>query len=146
MAIAFRILPDLGLIVVRYDGIARLHETMVVLAACASHPDFHPAYRHVVDLRAVTDFERDIMGFFKMQASAIETFADNTLGEHPFHMVMLAPHGVPWEMADLVRRTWEGLGLTIVRVLDAPEGVVDLLGLRAPDAERVFAVMDALAG
>ncbi|MFN4058845.1 MAG: hypothetical protein ACK4HW_11805 [Roseinatronobacter sp.] len=144
MGIAFRILPDLGLIAVRYEGVAQLQETMVVLSACAAHPDFHPAFRHVVDLRAVTDFERDMLGFFKMQAQAIEKFPQNILGEFPFHMVMLAPPGAPWEMADLVRRTWEGLGLTIVRVVDTPDAVVDLLGLRAKDAVRMFGAMEEL--
>jgi hypothetical protein len=138
MPLGFRILPELGVIAVRYVGLARLDETIVQLQACATHPDFHPAFRHVVDLRALTDFERDVLGFFKMQAAAIDTFPENTQGEHPFHMVMLAPSGPAWEMADQVRRTWEGLGLTIVRIVDTPEAVVDLLGLRTNESALLF--------
>ena len=144
MAVEFRILPDLALVAVRYSGIAQLAETVAKLQACATHPDFHPAFRHVVDLRDVTDFERDILGFFKMQAQAAEQFAANIQGEHPFHMVMLAPAGPAWEMADLVRKTWEGLGLTIVRVVDTPDAVIDLLGLRASEGVRLFEAMAEL--
>ena len=129
MPIAFRILPELALVHVTYSGVAGLAETIEGTAACAAHPDFRPSHRHLVDLRGIDDFERDLPGFLSMQARVIDHFPIIGDGFHPFMMVMIAPSGPARGMAEQVRRTWEGLEGALVRVVVDEASALSVLGL-----------------
>ncbi|MFN7002097.1 MAG: hypothetical protein ACK4NW_01555 [Roseinatronobacter sp.] len=122
-------MPQHTVIIVQYHGTAGLDETMEMMRRCSAHPDFNPGFSHLVDLRGVTDHERDIVGFFKMQAAAIDLFPIISDGAHHFKMVMVAPAGPPREMAELVRRTWAGLDMVLVVILETPEEALELLGI-----------------
>lgn len=138
MPLRFRIVPEHAVIVVHYHGVAGLAETHAMIAECAAHPDFHPGFRHLVDLREVTGHERDLMGFFTLQAKAIETFPVVDDQGHGFQMVMIAPTGPSRAMAEMVRRTWDGLDLVLVSIVETPDDALDLLGIGALHRETVL--------
>ena len=137
MPISFRIVPEHAVIVVQYRGVAGLAETHAMIAECAAHPDFHPAYRHLVDLRAVTDYDHDLLGFFALQASAIDFFPVISEDGHRFQMVLVAPAGPPRAMAEMVRRSWDGLDLVRVVIQDSLEDALEVLGIGPEHREAV---------
>ncbi|WP_071794926.1 hypothetical protein [Natronohydrobacter thiooxidans] len=138
MPLSFRIIPEHAVIVVHYHGVAGLAETHVMIAECAAHPDFHAAFRHLVDLRDITDHERDLMGFFTLQAKAIEAFPVISDEGHGFQMVLIAPPGPPRAMAEMVRRTWDGLDLVRVSIVENPDNALDLLGIGAAHRDALL--------
>jgi hypothetical protein len=136
MPVTFRILPQINLLHVAYAGCAGLAETVQLAADCAAHPDFRSSLRHLIDLGAVTDFERDVPGYFAMQARVIELFPVVGEGFQSLTMVVIAPPGPPRQMAEMVRRSWDGLDGAIVRIVEDEAAALSVLGLPA----------DALAG
>jgi hypothetical protein len=129
MPVAFTILPQLALIRVVFAGVVGLDETVEGAAACAAHPDFRTGFRHLIDLRGVTDFERDMVGYFAMQARVIEHFPVMGEGFQVFTMVVIAPPGAPRLMAERVRRSWEGLDGAILRIVEDEAAAMSVLGL-----------------
>jgi hypothetical protein len=136
MPLTFSILPRHTLIVACYEGIAGLDETIAKAAECASHPDFDPAMRHLVDLRALTGYERDFPKYFAMQATVMEKFLVPG-GGHMF--VYLAPTRAGQEMAQMVRRSWDGLDHIIVRIVEHEAEALAILGLRERKLADVLA-------
>ena len=106
MPLVFHVMPHRNLVVARYRGFAGLHETVEKAAECAAHPGFRPTMRHLVDLMEITGYERDFPRYFAMQATVMEKFFVPG-AEHVF--VYLAPTRPGQEMAQMVRRSWEGL-------------------------------------
>jgi hypothetical protein len=131
MPVAYRILPHRSLIHVAYSGVARLGETVASARACAADPAFSTDFRHLVDLRAVIDFERDIVGFLAMQAQVIEFFPVVGEGLGNLKVVMIAPPGAPRQMAEQVRRSWDGVGGAILRIAEDEGAALSVLGLPA---------------
>jgi len=129
MAVSYQILPHHALIVVAYRGTATLAETVAMAASCAAHPDFRNNFRHLVDLRAVSGFEQDIPGYFAMQARVIEMFPVIGEGFVELTMVMIAPPGPPRQMAERIRRSWDGLDSAILRIVEDAEAALSVLGL-----------------
>lgn len=128
MPVSFRILPHRALVLVTYTGMAGLQETIERTAECASHPDFRPTHRHLVDVSRITGYERDFPGFFAMQAKVMESYPP-PLG-HDQMFLFLAPTRAGQEMAQMVRRSWDGLDAIIVRIVEDEAQALALLGLR----------------
>lgn len=139
MTLEFRIFPQMELILVTYSGIAGLQETIEKTAECAQHPDFRHTMRHLVDLSRIEGYERDFPGFFVMQARVMDTFPP--VGTDQI-FVFYAPGRVAQEMAQLVRRSWEGLDWAIVRIVSDEEQALAVLGLR----ERSIAELGTRVG
>jgi len=136
MALTFSILPHRNLIVARYQGFAGLAETIEQAGTCAAHPDFDPAMRHLVDLCDLTGYERDFPKYFAMQAKVMEQFLLPG-GGHMF--VYLAPTRVGQEMAQMVRRSWDGLDHIVVRIVEHEAEALAILGLRERKLADVLA-------
>lgn len=145
MPLVVTILPDLALIRAVYTGVAGLAETIEATATCAAHPDFRTSFRHLVDLRGVTDFERDKVGYFVMQARVIEHFPVMGEGLEPLLMVLIAPPGPPRQMAEQIRRSWDGLGAAIVRIVEDAEAARSILGLPEAIEAQAPTLPDAIA-
>lgn len=126
MPVSYRILPHRNLVLVTYTGVAGLRETIERTAECASHPDFRPTHRHLVDVSRITGYERDFPGFFAMQAKVMESYPP--LG-HDQLFLFLAPTRVAQEMAQMVRRSWDGLDWAIVRIVEDEGQALNLLGV-----------------
>lgn len=125
MPVEYRIIPEHALVLVTYTGLAGLAETISQSEACTSHPDFSPDHRSLIDLRGLEDYERDFPGFFAMQAKLMQSYRTR-----PGQMfVFLAPTRIGQEMAQLVRRQWEGLDWVITRIVSEEDQAIEILGL-----------------
>lgn len=125
MSVSYRILPAQNLVHVSYTGQIDLASTLERMAECAADPAFRPWMRHLVDLAAVTGFDRDFVGFLELQAKAITMFPQ----QHDMLLLFHAPTRIGQDMAALARRTWEGLDRVIVRVVTRESEALTLLGL-----------------
>ena len=63
MSVQFRILPDRGLVVVRYTGHVAIDDTMRATRAYVSHPHYAPGQKQLVDFSAITGYEKDYVRF-----------------------------------------------------------------------------------
>jgi hypothetical protein len=103
-----------------------LDEALGAVAAASQHPDNRPRLRHLCDLTAVTGVERDFPQLFAMQAKFLEHL-DLSQGE--MIVAFLAPTPAGQEMAQMAKRSWEGLNAVIVLVHDNEAETLALLGL-----------------
>jgi hypothetical protein len=126
MPVSFRILPRFNLIIATYSGFAGLEETIERAAECARHPDFNPAMRHLIDVSRVVEVERDFPRFFAMQGKVMEDFPP--IGNDQM-FVFYAPTRPGQEMAQMVRKSWDGLDWAVVVALEDEAQVLTLLGL-----------------
>lgn len=144
MPVTFRILPRSSLIVATYTGFASIDETTVAAEACARDPAFSPHLRHLVDLRAVTGYERDFPRFLAMQARVMDSFR---FQPNELMIVYLSPTPVAQAMAAMVNRSWDGLAEgPILRIVLTEDEALALLGLGATSLAAVLAEADGPAG
>ncbi|MDP2087431.1 MAG: hypothetical protein Q8K20_19735 [Gemmobacter sp.] len=127
MPVSYKILPKLDLVLVTFSGMVGLQETLLSAGECGRHPDFRPGMKHLFDLTDVTGHERDFPAYFAMQAKVLENLPP-TGGDHL--LMFLAPTRAGQDMAELVRRTWEGLPRAIVLVHETAAEALATLGLR----------------
>ncbi|MGY6549558.1 MAG: hypothetical protein ACXIU7_11225 [Roseinatronobacter sp.] len=136
MPVTVQIVPRYALVLITYGGVVGLQETLTALQRCAASSEFRPWFPHLLDLRRVIDYERNMAGFIEMQAKAIDILPLIGSAGVEFRMILLAPDGAGRGMAELIRRTWEGLGQARVLIAEDEAGAMDLLGLpRMPIAQ-----------
>ncbi|RMD91316.1 MAG: hypothetical protein D6811_09200 [Alphaproteobacteria bacterium] len=125
MPVNFRIMPERGLVYVRYDGPARFADTMKAFGAYMSHPDARPGQKQLVDLSAVTGMEIDFPKMMEMQARKADLFgsAAETL------IVYYAPTAEARRLARHAMRSWEGLPGVVPLMAETEAQALELLGL-----------------
>lgn len=139
MSFEVRILPERGFVHVHYAGRLRLDETLDALEVFAAHPEHPRICRHLVDLSEVTDFERNFPRLLAVQAQKAAVFsrcARETL------IVYVAPDPVAQALAEMIRRSWEGTGDVLVRVVADTSQALSILDL----PEDTLAAFDARTG
>lgn len=127
MPVTYRLVPSRNLVVVTFSGVAGLDETLQGARQTAQDPAFRPHMRHLVDLRAVTGWERDFPGFMALQARLMDVFRWRPAQAL---VVTIAPHRPAKEMAGLVNRSWDGLDGPLLRIVTDEDQALALLGLR----------------
>jgi|APHot6391423177_1040244.scaffolds.fasta_scaffold00017_39 hypothetical protein len=127
MPARFEILPDLALVVVRYEGHATIQEGFDAFEAYMTHPDRNPQHRHLVDLGGISGFDADFAGLFRLQAHKASGL---TMTEPSVMIVYHTPTMVSQRLAQQVLRSWEGLPGAIIRIAQDWDGAMDILGLR----------------
>lgn len=126
MPASFRILPDRGLVYVRYHGHATAQDGLDAFRAYMAHPDCRPGLKQLVDLSAVTDIEQDFTQLLKLQAVK----ADQFVTEGPQTLIVyFAPGEMPNRMAMQIIRSWEGQSHVVPRVLTDEAECLAVLGL-----------------
>ncbi|QQA44493.1 hypothetical protein [Pelagovum pacificum] len=127
MAISFQILADRGLVYVRYGDHVNFGETLEAFGRYAAHPDFAPGQRQLVDLSRVTSFENNYPELLKLQARKLDDFAQQGIQTL---LVYYAPTDISFDMARLVRRSWDGLEGVVIRVAQTEEQALEMIGER----------------
>lgn len=117
MPVSFRILPERGLVYVRYEGEARVDESFAAIAEYMRHPDYAPHQKQLVDLSAVTGFEVNWPKLFELQARKAEMFLR---GQGQVMIVYYAPTELTARMARMAIRSWEHVP-SVVTVLQQRE-------------------------
>ena len=134
MAIDFKILPERGLVYIRYQGVITFSETAEAFGAYMQHPMMRPGQKQLVDLARVTDWERNFAGLLKLQAEKADAFIGSG---HETHFVYYAPTERTRVLARIVLRSWEDVPGVIpllqeteadaLHVLGQPESTIDAL-------------------
>lgn len=139
MTVSFRILKNHGLVYVRYVGRARLTETMTAFGDYATHPDFRPGQKQLVDLSGLTGWDGDFLELMKIQARKAEAL---TCRESQTMLVYYAPTALSFKLSKLALNSWDGLDGIVALVQQSEMGCLTLLGV----AERSFAQLLENAG
>lgn len=127
MSVTFHILANRGLVYVRYDGFARVEDSLRAFGAYAQHPDCRPGQKQLVDLSGVTGFERNYAELFKLQALKADVFND---GAAQTLIVYYAPDREVFGMARLIERSWEPFPSVVSLVQQSEADALALLGQR----------------
>jgi hypothetical protein len=134
MPVSFRLFPSRNLILFRYAGHIRLTEPAAAVQASAQASGFRPAMRHLVDVSQVTGVDRDWPALLRQQAE----IATVMVPQGPEQLVLFyAPTRPGQWMAQMARRSWEGLNIVSVRVIEDEAEALALLGL----PERTIAAL-----
>lgn len=128
MGTRFRILPELGLCYVRFDGLIRASEADAEFTRYTTHPDARPGQKQFVDFSAVTEIEPDYAGLAAHQAHMAAYFLSTT---EQTLMVFYAPTEPGRFAAALAVRPWEQVAQVVARVFDDERAALDFLGLEA---------------
>jgi hypothetical protein len=126
MSLSYRILPDLGVVYVRYEGFARIADTAETFGRYMQDPDFRPGQRQLIDLARLTGYERDFLKFFELQAQKAEAFVSAPQALFVYY----APTPLGQELVQLIRRSWEGTSIVVQVVQDDEAEALALLGVR----------------
>ncbi|MCA2010523.1 hypothetical protein [Pararhodobacter sp. CCB-MM2] len=136
MPASFTILPERGLVYVRYEGFVTIDDTVALLARYMPHPDRVPGQKQLVDLSAVTGFEKDYARLLGLQAQKADVFrpadAVQTL------LVYYAPNDEGYEMAKLILRSWQGVRTVMATVQRNAAHALDILGQPERDMEELL--------
>ncbi|WP_428925516.1 hypothetical protein [Marinibacterium sp. SX1] len=103
----------------------RADDTLTVFGEYMQHPDCRPGQKQLVDLEAITGFERDFTRLFEVQAKKVEVFAS---GGIETLLVYYAPTRIAREMSQLILRSWEPFDGVIPLIQDTEAGALALLG------------------
>jgi hypothetical protein len=136
MSVTFRILPERALVYVRYEGVVRPEDGFAALRDYAEHPDCRPGQRHLVDLSAATEVERDFMSIFRIQALKADILlplATETL------LVFYAPNELAQFVASTALRSWEAFDHVVVRMTATEAATCEVLGLGEGELSDLFA-------
>ncbi|SEW15618.1 hypothetical protein SAMN04488515_1316 [Cognatiyoonia koreensis] len=127
MPTGFRIIPKYGIVFIQHSGLITVKESMDAIAAYAAHPDAAPGQKHLVDCAPVTDYERDWARIMSIQARMTEVIKPD--GPETL-LVLHAPAGMPRTVANLIRKSWEGNGPVLPRIVDTEAEALDLVGAK----------------
>lgn len=126
MPVSFKVLPRRNLVLFTYSGMVGLQESMEVVAAATRHPDYRQTMRQLCDLSQVTGVERDFPALLKMQARIVESLYTP---ESELVVLFYAPGRAGREMAQMARKSWEGLNSVLVLILDRESQALAVFGL-----------------
>jgi hypothetical protein len=126
MSVQFKIFPDWNLLVFTYSEHVTYQESSEVVAAATTHPAHRKGMRQLCDVSQVTSVERNFPKLMKMQAKMAEDLA---LQAPELFVIFYAPNRAGRQLAEMARRSWEGLDSVIVLVHDREANVISTLGL-----------------
>ena len=126
MPVTFRILPRRNLVLFTYAGMVGLQESLEAIASCTRDPEYRADMRQLCDLSAVIGVERDFPALLKMQAKMVECLQP---AENDLVVLFYAPGQAGQEMAQMARKSWEGLNSVLVLTQDNEAQALAMLGL-----------------
>lgn len=137
MSVQYQVLPRLNLAIFVYSGHVTLAEALAAVAAVARHPDHHDTMRQLCDLSGVTGVERNFPALMQTQARMAEDLLPKR-GERI--VVFYAPHRAAQQLANMARKSWDGLDQVLVRVVEREDQALALLGLKHTAIAELFKV------
>ena len=123
---SYTILPERGLVYVRYEGYITLDEGQAMFAAYTRDPRSHPGQKQLVDLSRVTDWERDFIRLMKMQAQKAEVFLGPEQSQ--FMMILYAPTPETQAVGRHFAASWQGVRGIVVSLQHDEADALAILG------------------
>ncbi len=142
MPVTFKIIPKRQLILFTYSGLVTLQESMDIVAQSACDPQYQPWQRHLCDLSAVTEVERDFLRLMQMQAKIAETFQPQA---HDRIVLFYAPTKAGQMMAEMARKSWEGLNSVLVMVQHSEAQALAMLDLPEQNLQALLQIAESPA-
>ena len=142
MPVTFKIIPKRQLILFTYSGLVTLQESMDIVAQSARDPLHQPWQRHLCDLSAVTEVERDFLRLMQMQAKIAETFQPQA---HDTIVLFYAPTKAGQMMAEMARKSWEGLNSVLVMVQHSEAQALAMLDLPEQNLQALLQIAESPA-
>lgn len=136
MAVDFRILPEVGLVYIRYSGLMLVEESGRALASYLQNPDYRPGQKQLVDLSDVEEWERDFPKLMALQARKAEAFYKP---EAPTLIAAIAPNAKARQVADFISRTWDAFENVAYLVSETEHQALELLGVPARSVADLLA-------
>ncbi|MCB4379250.1 hypothetical protein [uncultured Tateyamaria sp.] len=125
MPIRFRIIPDRGLVVVRYSGFVTIDDTLGATQTYLAHPHYALGQKQLVDFSSITDYERDYVRFMQMQATKVDRFANSGVQSL---VVYIAPTQISQELSALFIKSWDNVDAVVPMVQHSESEALTLLG------------------
>lgn len=107
MPLSFQIVPEIGMVYVRYWGSIRVEETDRSFQEYLAHPDYKPGQKQFVDLSRMTDYHGDYLKIMKLQSRKADAFSG--LAASRTIVVYLAPTAISHKVARIVQKSWDGV-------------------------------------
>ena len=139
MPLTFRILPERGIVVVRYSGFATIDDTMNATAEYVAHPHYAPGQKQLVDLSALTGYEKDYVRFMAMQAGKAGRFKNAGVESL---VVYIAPTPVSREIAGLFLRSWDSVDAVVPMIQRTESEALCLLGQQEQTLDDLLAAVE----
>ena len=125
MPVEFEIFPKRGLVVVQFSGYATVNDTSSATAAYLAHPEYYAGQKQLVNMAAVTGFEKDYVRFMNLQARKTERLARC---ETQSLVVYIAPTAVSRQLSGLFVRSWIDIASVVPLIQDSESEALTLLG------------------
>ena len=125
MALEFDIIPDRGLVLVRYSGHATIDDTMAATRAYVAHPNYVAGQKQLVDLTRIDSYEKDYVRFMEMQAGKADRLANAGVQSV---VVYIAPTAVAQEVAMMFTRSWDDVKNVVALVQNSEAEALEILG------------------
>jgi hypothetical protein len=138
MAVNFHIIPERGLVVVRYSGFAAIEDTVAASKAYVNHPDYAAGQKQLIDLTLITDFEKDYVRFMNMQAAMAERLAGAGVQSLA---VYIAPTPISQDMSAMFIRSWADVDDVVPLVQHSEAEALALLGQPEKSVAALLAIL-----
>lgn len=127
MPVNFQILPDRGLVYVRYEGATTTSDSIAAFQTYKSDPECQPGQNQLVDLSNVTGIEQEYGKLMCLQAMKTEVFA---AGETETLIVYYAPNPIALKLAHILERPWEVVPGVVPIITQSEAETLSILGQR----------------
>ncbi len=135
MSVTFQIIPDSGLVYVKYGRVANVPDTRAALEEYRNSADFRAGQKHFVDMSLVQRIDYDVPEFFRLQLNKVETYF---LNEAQTLIVYYAPHELAFEFARICQRSWEMFPQVACMIQQDEGEALALLGLRESSLNQLL--------
>ncbi len=115
MPLRYDIDAERRLVLVEYWGRAGIDETVEAFGRYVADPNFAPGQIHLFDLQRVTAVEQDFPKFMQLQARAVGAVGVEAM---PSMLIYYTPNETARRMAEMARKSWDGLDGPILTILE----------------------------
>lgn len=136
MPVSFRIIKNLGLVYMRYQGFARMSDSGKMFQSYIRHPDFKHGQKQLVDLSGMTGWDQDYVQMMQIQAQKADVFMG---GGAQTLIVFYAPSDLSRHAAQLGMHTWESFLSVVPIVQETQADALAILGLPYPSFDNMLA-------
>ena len=135
MPVDYRILPEHYLVYFRIAGWLDIAEGIRVSDTYLAGPDYRKGMRRLLDLSALTGWQRDFAAIMKEQAQQVEIYDDP---DRPTLIVVLARTAEALSFAQAIKTPWESTRRAVVVIVETEAEALAVLGIDAPTLATVI--------
>ncbi|SMH58344.1 hypothetical protein [Maritimibacter sp. HL-12] len=136
MSVQVNILPEIGLVYIRYPSRLAIDESAQAFSDYLAHPDFRPGQKHLVDISDVVEWDEDFAKLLALQARKADAFH---LPPHTTLIAMIAPTEDTQRLANWISRSWDGIDTVAYLVAHSEAEALELLGIPAKSVDQLLA-------